>query len=154
MLIVLVIIGIILMCFGAYVMSESYHDGVGCFIIVVGVILFLVSIIGFCVNGNALMKGKYLDSQIAMYTEENTAIEQKVADSVNAYLSHESGIMETLKTNPESSITIVAAYPTLNSSELIAEQIRIYNSNNQKIKELKEQKVLLGIKRWWIYFGS
>lgn len=154
MLIVLVIIGIILMCFGAYVMSESYHDGVGCFIIVVGVILFLVSIIGFCVNGNALMKGKYLDSQIAMYTEENTAIEQKVADSVNAYLNHESGIMETLKTNPESSITIVAAYPTLNSSELIAEQIKIYNSNNQKIKELKEQKVLLGIKRWWIYFGS
>ena len=154
MLIVLVIIGIILMCFGAYVMSESYHDGVGCFIIVVGVILFLVSIIGFCVNGNALMKGKYLDSQIAMYTEENAAIEQKVTDSVNAYLSHESGIMETLKTNPESSITIVAAYPTLNSSELIAEQIRIYNSNNQKIKELKEQKVLLGIKRWWIYFGS
>ena len=154
MLIVLVIIGIILMCFEAYVMSESYHDGVGCFIIVVGVILFLVSIIGFCVNGNALMKGKYLDQQIAMYTEENAAIEQKVADSVNAYLSHESGIMETLKTNPESSITIVAAYPTLNSSELIAEQIRIYNSNNQKIKELKEQKVLLGIKRWWIYFGS
>ena len=154
MLIVLVIIGIILMCFGAYVMSESYHDGVGCFIIVVGVILFLVSIIGFCVNGNALMKGKYLDSQIAMYTEENAAIEQKVADSVNAYLNHESGIMNTLKTNPESSITIVAAYPTLNSSELIAEQIRIYNSNNQKIKELKEQKVLLGIKRWWIYFGS
>ena len=87
-------------------------------------------------------------------TEENAAIEQKVADSVNAYLNHESGIMNTLKTNPESSITIVAAYPTLNSSELIAEQIRIYNSNNQKIKELKEQKVLLGIKRWWIYFGS
>lgn len=153
MLIVLIIIGIVLIGLGIYFMSECY-EGTGCFFAVIGVIIFLGSIIGFCANGSALMKGKYLDSQIAMYIEENTAIEQKVADSVNAYLSHESGIMETLKTKPESSITIVAAYPTLNSSELIAEQIRIYNSNNQKIKELKEQKVLLGIKRWWIYFGS
>lgn len=154
MLIVLVIIGIILVGLGLYIMVETCSECTGCVITVIGIIIFLGSIIGFCANGNALMKGKYLDSQIAMYTEENAAIEQKVADSVNAYLNHESGIMNTLKTNPESSITIVAAYPTLNSSELIAEQIRIYNSNNQKIKELKEQKVLLGIKRWWIYFGS
>ena len=153
MLIVLVIIGIVLIGVGLYFLSECC-EMTGCFFAVIGAIIFLGSIIGFCTNGSALTKGKYLDSQIAMYIEENTKIEQKVADSVNAYISHESGIMDTLKTNPESSITIVAAYPTLNSSELIAEQIKIYNSNNQKIKELKEQKVLLGIKRWWIYFGS
>ena len=151
MLIVLSIISSVLMVLGIFLV---HRNDTGYPAVIIGAMIFLGVIVGFCENGAALVQGRYIDSQIAMYLEENAVIEQNVADSINAYLAHELGIMETLKTNPEASVTIVAAYPTLNSSELIAEQIGIYNSNNQKIKELKEKKLLLGVNRWWIYFGS
>lgn len=153
MLIVFIVVAIALVILGIWLVSECC-EGAGCAITVIGVILLIISIVGIGTNGKALIQGRYLDAQIAMYTEENQAIEKKIADSVNAYIQHESGVMEKLKTNPESSVTIVAAYPELNSSKLIEEQIKIYNANSQKIKELKEEKVLLGSRRWWIYFGS
>lgn len=153
MLIVFIVVAIALVILGIWLVSECC-EGAGCAIAVIGAILLIISVVSIGINGKALIQGRYLDAQIAMYTEENQAIEKKIADSVNAYIQHESGVMEKLKTNPESSVTIVAAYPELNSSKLIEEQIKIYNANSQKIKELKEEKVLLGSRRWWIYFGS
>ena len=153
MLIVFIVLSLVAIV-GGIVLLASDWDFFGSAALTLGLMGLIVSGIALGINCNALINGRYLDSQITMYTEENQAIEQKVADSVNAYLQHESGVMENLKTNPESSITIVAAYPELNSSVLITEQIKIYNNNSQKIKELKEEKVLLGARRWWVYFGS
>lgn len=153
MLIVFIIVAIALIVLGIWLISQCCEVS-GIIVTVVAALMLIFSVVGIGAQGKALVRGRYLDAQIAMYTEENQAIEKKIADSVNAYLQHESGVMEKLKTNPESSVTIVAAYPELNSSKLIEEQIKIYNTNSQKIKKLKEEKVLLGSRRWWIYFGS
>lgn len=37
---------------------------------------------------------------------------------------------------------------------MINKQIEIYQENNKKIKELKEQKINKEISKWWLYFGE
>lgn len=120
------------------------------------IVTLIACIVGFCVCGSGLVSGKYIDEKIVMYQEENAKIEQQVAESINAYLEHESKVFENAsdKVNPESAITIIAAYPELNSSELITKQIEIYNNNNAEIKRLKAAKIDLAVNKWWVYFGS
>lgn len=33
-------------------------------------------------------------------------------------------------------------------------EIEVYIENNAKIKQLKEEKINLAIKKWWLYFGK
>lgn len=153
MLIIFTILAIVLIILGVWLINECC-EMTGCLSLLIGIVLLAGSIIGIGFSGNALIQGRHLDEQISMYSEENKVIEQKVADSIDSYLKHELGIVDKIKINPNSSVTIVAAYPELNSSVLITEQIKIYNENTKKIKELKEQKILLGSKRWWLYFGD
>ena len=58
------------------------------------------------------------------------------------------------KIEPGDSIYVVLAYPELNASDLVAEQVKIYYANNNKIKEMKEEKINANIYRWWLYFGK
>ena len=45
-------------------------------------------------------------------------------------------------------------YPELKSDKLVEEQISVYEENNKKIRELKEDKIDLKVKKWWLYFGG
>lgn len=54
---------------------------------------------------------------------------------------------------PNSYIQLVSLYPELKSDTLVKAQIKTYQSNNKKIKELKEQAINGNVKRWWLYFG-
>ena len=93
-----------------------------------------------------------IDDKIAMYEEENTRIEEQIATVVKQYQDYESDIFSEL--SPESSIPLISIYPELKSDTLVQEQISVYISNNQKIKQLKEDKVTDRVDRWWLYFGG
>lgn len=51
-------------------------------------------------------------------------------------------------------LIVVGAIPELNSSQLISKQIEILESNNEKIKELKDKVARLSASKWWLYFGG
>ena len=115
---------------------------------VVFFVLFIISII----TGSGIVKGRVLDDKIAMYIEENQNIEIQMNALVEQYMNYESGTYGELK--GESSITLVSLYPELKADTLVAKQIEVYIDNNAKIKELKEKKIDLSAKKWWLYFGK
>lgn len=87
-----------------------------------------------------------------MYEEENTKIEQQIADVVTQYQEYEEGIFTEVA--PESAMTLVALYPELKSDTLVQSQIEVYVDNNKQIKELKSMSINASIFRWWLYFGK
>ena len=115
-------------------------------------LLFLIFFVILFFVGCGVVKGRTLDSKIAMYIEENKNIETEMNALVKQYMNYESGTYGELK--GESSITLVSLYPELKADTLVAKQIDIYIANNEKIKELKEKKIDLSVKKWWLYFGK
>ena len=93
-----------------------------------------------------------IDERLAMYEEENAKIESQIVETVENYQKYETDIF--IEVSPESAITLVAMYPELKSDALVQKQIEVYMANNDKIKELKEEKINSGVKRWWLYFGG
>lgn len=99
-----------------------------------------------------VQKASVIDEQIAMYQEENSAIEGQISAAIAAYQGYES---ETLKgLMPEDSVYMVLAYPELKSDALVEKQLEVYMSNNEKIKELKNKKIQIKVDKWWCYFGK
>lgn len=93
-----------------------------------------------------------IDQKVEMYEQENTKIEQQIETAVTAYQQHEKDVFTSVK--PNSYIQLVSLYPELKSDTLVKAQIKTYQSNNKKIKELKEQAINGNVKRWWLYFGN
>ena len=87
-----------------------------------------------------------------MYQEENANIENEMNILVQQYMSYESDTFGNLK--GDSSITLVSLYPELKADTLVTKQIEVYVANNEKIKELKEDKIELSVQKWWLYFGK
>lgn len=114
--------------------------------------LFLAFLIISIFVGIGVTNGRTLDNKIAMYTEENENIEADMNALVEQYMNYESGTYGELK--GESSITLVSLYPELKADALVTKQIEVYIANNEKIKELKEKKIDLSVKKWWLYFGK
>lgn len=92
-----------------------------------------------------------INEKIAMYEQENTKIEQQIEAAVISYQQHEKDVFTDVK--PDSYIQLVSVYPELKSDTLVKEQIKTYQSNNKKIKELKVTAINGNVKRWWLYFG-
>lgn len=92
-----------------------------------------------------------INEKIAMYEQENTKIEQQIETAVTAYQQHEKDVFTEVK--PDSYMQLVTIYPELKSDTLVKEQIKTYQSNNKKIKELKVTAINGNVKRWWLYFG-
>ena len=67
-------------------------------------------------------------------------------------MEHEKKTLSEFKS--ESSITLVNLYPDLKSNELVQQQLNIYVENNNKIKELKNNKLEYQLSKWWLYFGK
>ena len=92
-----------------------------------------------------------INEKIAMYEQENAKIEQQIETAITAYQQHEKDVFTEVK--PDSYIQLVSIYPELKSDTLVKEQIKTYQSNNKKIKELKVTAINGNVKRWWLYFG-
>lgn len=90
--------------------------------------------------------------KIEMYEEENTKIEEQIDTLVKQYMEYEGKTLTEFKS--ESSITLVSLYPELKSDDLVSKQIEVYIENNNKIKQLKEDKINMKIGKWLLYFGK
>lgn len=132
------------------VLAVLNEDLAGVFGILGGLIGF-IALIGIFVNIGFLVYGRTLDDKIAMYEQENAAIEQSVDVLVKDYYKHESDTYNSL--NPENAVLFASAYPELQSNELATKQLEIYVENNNKIKGLKVDQINLSRNRFWLYFG-
>ena len=147
MFIFLFVIAVVLIVLA--VLNEDLAEGFG---ILLGGLIGFIALIGIFVNIGLLVRGRTLDDKIAMYEQENTAIEQSVDVLVKDYYKHESDTYSSLK--PENAALFASAYPELQSNELATKQLEIYVENNNKIKELKEKQINGKVHKWWLYFGG
>lgn len=150
---ILVILGIsILLIVIGYVLHNRSYDEIAAPIIVISVISMIVSIIATIYFGVNVKSNDVIDDKIAMYQEENAKIEEQIAIVVSDYMEHESKVFDNAKVS--SPIILAQLYPELKSDELVKSQIDIYVANNEKIKDLKLQKINDSVYRWWLYFGK
>ena len=156
MLIVLAVIGIIGIIVGIIMYNKMFDETYCGVTILVSALVLASCVIASLVLTTELIEGRCLPEKIEMYEEENAKIESDVAIAIEAYMTHEGQTMDNAskRIEPGSSLTIIAAYPELRSSDLVAESIRIHNENNQKIKSLKDDLINLKAIRWWLYFGE
>lgn len=136
----------------AFIENNSRHnlDAIGGFFILMAVIAGIAFLITglFCL----VSYDPGIDEKIAMYQEENAAIETEIAAIVETYITYEKDFYADIKT--ESPIIMVSLYPELASDELVSAQINTYVSNNQQIKSLKEQQIDQDYVKWWINFNK
>ena len=146
MFILLFVIAVVLIVLA--VLNEYLAEG----FVTLGGLIGFIALIGIFVNIGLLVRGRTLDDKIAMYEQENAAIEQSVDVLVKDYYRHESDTYSSL--TPENAVLFASAYPELQSNELATKQLEIYVDNNNKIKELKDDQINLSRNRFWLYFGG
>lgn len=130
---------------------DSYGDYDGLFGIFLGSIPLVIGVIVAISLTVQVSNLSVINEKIAMYEQENAKIEQQIETAITAYQQHEKDVFTEVK--PDSYIQLVSIYPELKSDTLVNEQIKTYQSNNKKIKELKVTAINGNVKRWWLYFG-
>ena len=118
--------------------------------------LIIVSAIIF--NASQICQLKISDKKIEMYEEENNNIQNSISQIVESYKNYEqntySESLKNIDTNNTDIIVLTQLYPELKSNEMVNKQIDIYQENNNKIKDLKEERINNEIAKWWLYFGK
>ena len=94
-----------------------------------------------------------IDDNIAMYQEENAAIEQSIDRIVEKYLKQNPDTLTALKSEKDS-ITLITLIPELQSNTFIQEQLDTYSNNTQQIHWLRDEKIDISKKKWLHYFGK
>ena len=151
MIIVLFLIAVAILI-GGIIVYENEDEEFGEVIVTIAIIGIVAELIAIIALSVGISKLRVIDTKIEMYQEENTKIEEQISVAVKQYQDYESNIFA--EASPDSAITLIALYPELKSDVLVQQQIDVYLTNNEKIKELKEQKINGTIKRWWLYFGK
>jgi hypothetical protein len=154
MILVILVLGILMAVGGTilYCKLDVDKDTIGMSIQIIGGIIIMVSTIASIILFISVIDRVGIDKKIAIYEEENTKIEQQIADVVTQYQEYEAGIFTEVA--PESAMTLVALYPELKSDTLVQSQIEVYADNNKQIKELKCKAINTSVIRWWLYFGK
>lgn len=154
MILVILVIGILMVTLGIVLYDKLDYgkDKIGKIFQIIGTVATIISTIVTIVLLVCVLNRVNIDKKIAIYEEENTKIEQQIADTVKQYQEYETGIFTEVA--PESSITLVALYPELKSDTLVQSQIEVYVENNKTIKELKSSAINAPVYRWWLYFGK
>lgn len=152
---ILLIFGIcILMIVGGFILDEKTGaDSDICFgISGIGMVVGFFALLGLIIVGVNVKSLSVIDDRIAMYEEENTRIEQQIADVVEQYQKYETDIFREVA--PESAVTMVSLYPELKSDSLVQAQIEVYTENNKTIRDLRDKQIKGNVYRWWLYFGG
>ena len=154
MILVILVLGILMAVGGTilYYKLDNDKDAIGTSLPIIGDIIIMISTIASIILFISVIDRVGIDKKIAMYEEENTKIEQQIADVVTQYQEYEAGIFTEVA--PESAMTLVALYPELKSDTLVQSQIEVYVDNNKQIKELKCKTINTSVIRWWLYFGK
>ena len=149
MLIIVILFTILAICLCKKTIDD--YEMIGCTsgagAIVFGIIGLIM--IGFIIY--FMSNGIIASNKIEMYQEENNQIQDSIDTIVSKYMNYENSTLKEFKS--ESPVTYVSLYPQLQSDELVKKQIDLYISNNNKIKELKEQEIEMKIGKWLLYFG-
>lgn len=127
---------------------RDWDDSI-CLVATTCLIICLITIILLTI---AIVNGRTINQQIAMYTEENKIIENEINVLVEQYMNYESDTYGKLK--GKSSITLIALYPELKTNTLVEKQIEVYLANNDQIKLLKKDLINLSNQKWFLYFGN
>ena len=152
---ILLIFGIcILMIIGGFILDEKTGvDSDICFgISGIGMLVGFFALVGLIIVGVNVKSLSVIDDRIAMYEEENTRIEQQIADVVEQYQKYETDIFREVA--PESAVTMGSLYPELKSDSLVQAQIEVYTENNKTIRDLRDKQIKGNVYRWWLYFGG
>ena len=154
MILVILVIGILMVTLGIVLYDKLDYgkDKIGKIFQIIGTVATIISTIVTIVLLVCVLNRVNIEKKIAIYEEENTKIEQQIADTVKQYQEYETGIFTEVA--PEGSITLVALYPELKSDTLVQSQIKVYVDNNKTIKELKSSAINAPVYRWWLYFGK
>lgn len=149
-MILVILVFLLIWCVASWLIDIYYdYDGLlGIFFGTVPLAICIIVAIPLAVQVSNL---SVIDQKVEMYEQENTKIEQQIETAVTAYQQHEKDIFTEVK--PDSYMQLVSLYPELKSDTLVKTQIKTYQNNNKKIKELKEQAINGNVKRWWLYFG-
>lgn len=143
----------LLLCIGGYILyNETDCDDWALVLSGISAFFMCASLVAILFLSGSVSKLSVIDDRIAMYQEENAKIETQITEVVKQYQEYETDIFAEV--NPNSAITLVSLYPELKSDSLVNSQIEVYVSNNQKIKELREEEIEGKVKRWWLYFGG
>ena len=154
MILVILVLGIFMAVGGTFLYwkLDGDKDAIGTSLQIIGAIIIIISTIASIILFISVIDRVGIEKNIAMYEEENTKIEQQIADVVTQYQEYEAGIFTEVA--PESAMTLVALYPELKSDTLVQSQIEVYADNNKQIKELKCKAINASVIRWWLYFGK
>lgn len=149
-MIIVILVILLIWCVASWFI-DKYGDWSGVFGLFFGTIPLVICIIVAISLAVQVSNLSVIDQKIAMYEQENAKIEQQIETAITAYQQHEKDVFTEVK--PDSYIQLVSIYPELKSDTLVKEQIKTYQSNNKKIKELKVTAINGNVKRWWLYFG-
>ena len=152
---ILLIFGIcILMVVGSFILYDKldFDEDISIGLFVVGLLFGVISLVAIIVLGIDVKSLSVIDDRISMYEEENTRIEQQIADAVEQYQKYETDIFREVA--PESAVTMVSLYPELKSDSLVQAQIEVYTENNKTIRDLRDKQIKGNVYRWWLYFGG
>lgn len=154
MIIAIIVLGVLIFVGGTALCSDysDTRETAGYVFQVIGTIISIFASMAFVALLVFVINRVGIDKKIAIYEEENTKIEQQIADTVKQYQEYETGIFTEVA--PESSIALVTLYPELKSDTLVQSQIEVYVENNEAIKELKSKAINAPVARWWLYFGK
>lgn len=151
MIILFFIIGIVLLIVGVVKWARDYSEGAGSAMAYIG---FLLSIFFLVLGINATVKvyhaDKTIPAQIEMYEEENKEIEKQIETYIKIYDDK----YVNFDFEKDDINTLIAAIPSLGSSNLISKQIETYNENRNMIKALKATQIEYNQSKWWLYFGN
>ena len=135
--------------------TQKHNDKIGFFVgaLLAGFIAFVLLISVVYQSYQVFCRANTIQTQIEMYEEENSKIEEKINTVVQDYLEHEKETYKDIK--PENVIAALSMFPELNSSELVKKEIEIYQSNEAKLIELKEEQITgIPMARFLLYFGN
>jgi preprotein translocase subunit SecF len=153
MILVLDVVFILLAIIGFILTERSDSDSVGVMGFIMGMFGAICGFLALVVTlglGGEVIQGRFIDKKITMYQEENKAIEEQVTAAVNSYKEYEKEVIN----NTGEMATVLVRFPELKSNELVNKQIEVYITNNDKIKNLKLEKIDNQVYRWWLYFGN
>lgn len=150
MLIILILISIAIIILGLFVYPND--EEIGTFITGAGIIGFIIKIISLICCISSLVGARVIDQRIELYQNKNKEIEEKMEIVVKNYMEYEGNTYKELKT--DSYIQLINLYPDLKADQLVQQQINLYIENNNKIIQLKEEKMNKTIYKWWVYFGK
>lgn len=149
MVLTALIVGIILIIIGKIISTKRYEGGdvyqeVGGF-------LLGSAVIGLIICGGIIGTVSEYNKQIEVYETEMTTIQETINDVVANYLDHEKDTYAEL--TPENAVIFASIYPELSSSELVKQQLEIYNDYLVSIKNCKLKLAGISTAKWWLYFG-